>query len=664
MKTKGFKTFFESINPGKGVIVSICIMLAICVLYSFLAPFLALIALVITLIYTLALCIYTYRKNKKNEELSGSLIEGITMDFLVKSEYGVLLIDADDKVIWCNPSCSYITEADGAIRGRRLTDVITTLSSEKLKELREGKTVSVKIGFSSYEAKAIITSSYKKNSCIITLVNTDKIDELRHEMLMRNPCVAIIHIDNYSEATRSVGDTQKREAQNAIGGTLDEWSKELNGILKEYEKNHFLLVFEEEQLITVLRNKFAILDRIKEIEIEGVTIPFTASIGVARTDGTLSEKLDTAKSALELALSRGGDQAVVTGSGGSEFFGAKLMGSKKHSRVRTRNFAVQLVERIKKCGNVIIMGHRFADHDSIGSCFGIARLCTSLGKETHVIINIHDSNFKPIFASMRGNEHYTEQLTDAVSAQEYVRSDTLVIVCDVNNVRQFEAPDVFKAASDYVIIDHHRKTENLQGDTDNAYIEPSSSSASELVAEILEFTLAPGTLTQFESNLMYAGILLDTKHFTKNTGATTFAAAQYLRSEGCNPTEAQNLFRIELSDFVKEASFESDVKVIGNIAFARNDKKDTNNDDRIAMAKAADRLLGVSRIRAAFTMCVIGDSVCVSGRSDGTFNVQVILEKLGGGGHYDAAAAQIKGKTLDEVEKELFELCKAASSEN
>lgn len=656
------KSFFEKLNPGKSVIVSICVMLASAVLFSFLSLPIGLIMTAIALIYSATVCIITYRKNKKYEDFGGSLVASLTREYLVKCDYGIILIDEHNHVAWCNPACSYICKTEGAVRGKHVTDVIPDpFNSETVKQLREGKSVIMKLGSSSYELRCTDDRKHDKSSCFITMQNVDVIEEIRHEMLMKRTAVAVIHIDNYSEATRSIGDTQKREAQNAIGGALDAWSKELGGILKEYERNHFLLILEENQLQTVIDTKFAILDTIKQIEIEGVTIPFTASIGVSRIDGPLSEKMAVAKSAIELALSRGGDQAVVKTESNTEFFGAKLLGSHKHSRVRTRNFAVQLVEKIKSCGNVIIMGHRFADHDSIGSCFGVARLCTYLGKETHVIINIHDVNLKPIFAMMRGIDTYSSLLTDAVSAQDCIRSDTLVIVCDVNNIRQFEAPDVFKAASDYVIIDHHRRTETMPGDSDNTYIEPSSSSASEIVAEILEFTLDSGNLPSFESNLMYAGIMLDTKQFTKNTGATTFAAAQYLRSEGCNPTEAQNMFRTDLVDFVKEASFESDVVIENDIAFSKNLSKDTNNADRIAMAKAADRLLGVSRIRAAFTMCVIDGAVCISGRSDGTFNVQIILEKLGGGGHYDAAAAQVRdGSTLDEVMERLKSLCREA----
>lgn len=646
---------------GKSAIIAICFMCALTVLCGFLSLQLCIAGIFITLAYVCVILLLHIRRSASSD-LDGarSLIANITKDFLIKSEHAMLIMGDRNEIIWCNGSCADILESGGSVYGKDISEIITEgFSDSTVDKLRNSEPFLCKIGKSNYEMTGYSTSNhYDKSYCFVFMRNVDDVENLKNELLMRRPVVALIIIDNYAEATQLLGDNQ-RAALNLIGNTLDKWNNKLNGILKEYEKNKYLLVFEEEKLESVLESKFEILDFVKQIEVEGVNVPFTASIGIARTDGSFSEKLAIARSALDLALARGGDQAVIRTENSTDFYGGKLKSAHKRTKVRSRVIALELKNLIQKSGNVIIMGHRFCDHDSIGSCIGIAKLCENEGKEAHIVINIHDSNLKPIFAMMKGTQKYLDLFTDAVSAQDYMRSDTLVVVCDVNNVRQFEAPDIFDAANEIAIIDHHRKTGDYSVNPRIAYIEPSSSSASELVAEILEYSLEPGTLSEFEANLLFAGILLDTKQFTKNTGISTFGAAQYLRSEGGSPTEAQKLFRTDIKDFMRESKFEANINIhFGVIAISKYNGE-TENSDRISMAKAADRLLGITSIKASFVMCMIDGKACVSARSDGTINVQLILESLGGGGHYDAAAAQISNTTLDEAEKKLIDACAA-----
>ncbi len=643
---------------SRSSVIAIVFLCAFTVLCGFLDLKLCIAGILFTLIYALVIFVLAGRRSASSESLSDrTLITNVTKDFMIKSEYGMLIIGDRNEIIWCNRTCSDICENNGSIYGKDFSEIITEGRTDDITErLRLGETVLCKIGKSNFELKGYNTTNYHKSYCFISMRNTDKEEELQLMLLKRRPIVAILVIDNYTEATRFLGDNQ-RNAINAIESALEEWNGQLDGILKEYEKNKYLVFFEEAKLSEVLESKFDILDTIKQIEVEGVNVPFTASIGVARTDGSFSEKMKLARAALDLALARGGDQAVVRTESGTEFFGGKLKSIQKRTKIRSRVIAQELRNLIKSSGNVIIMGHRFCDHDSIGASMGIARLCENEGKEPHIVINIHDTNLKPIFSMMRGNRKFLDRFTDAVSAQELVRSDTLVIVCDVNNVRQFEAPDIFEAANEVAIIDHHRKSGDYKINPKITYIEPSSSSASELVAEILEYSLEPGTLSAFEANLMFAGMMLDTKQFSKNTSISTFGAAQYLRSEGGSPTEAKKLFRTDIKEFMRESKFETNVKIHYDVIAISKYDGETEPSDRISMAKAADRLLGVSSIRASFVMSMIEDKACISARSDGTINVQLILEALGGGGHYDAAAAQIPDVSLEEAEKKLLEAC-------
>lgn len=645
---------------GKSSVIAICFLGAFTVFCGFIDYRLLIAGTVFTLAYTLAIyAISRARSASADNENDRTLITNITKDFMIKSEYAMLIIGDHNEIIWCNRSCSQVCEKNGSIYGKDISEIITEGFSDKtIDMLRCGETVLCKIGHSNFELQGYSTSNYHKSYCFIIMRNTDDIEELKTELLMRRPIVALMVIDNYAEATQFLGDNQ-RSAINAIGNALDEWNTKLGGILKEYEKNRYLIVFEEEKLCELLESKFDILDTIKQIEVEGVNVPFTASIGIARTDTDFPNKLKLAVSALDLAIARGGDQAVVRTETGTDFYGGKLKSVQKKTKIRSRVIAQELRNLIRNSGNVIIMGHRFCDHDSIGSCIGIARLCENEGKEAHIVINIHDTNLKPIFAMMHGNRKYLDLFTDSVSAQDYVRSDTLVIVCDVNNPRQFEAPDIFEAANEIAIIDHHRKTGDYKVNPRITYIEPSSSSASELVAEILEYSLEAGTLSPFEANLMFAGMMLDTKQFSKNTSISTFGAAQYLRSEGGSPTEAQKLFRTDVNDFLRESKFETSVDIHFDVIAISKYDGETEASDRISMAKAADRLLGITSIRASFVMSIIDGAACISARSDGTINVQLILEALGGGGHYDAAAAQLADVTLEEAEKRLLDACSA-----
>ncbi len=243
---------------------------------------------------------------------------------------------------------------------------------------------------------------------------------------------------------------------------------------------------------------------------------------------------------------------------------------------------------------------------------------------------------------------YDELFVDRETAHELIRSDTLLVVCDVNNPTFFEVPELYESASSFVVIDHHRKTGEFVNPPKISYIEPAASSASELMCEILEQSVPAGTLTKPEANLLFAGISLDTNQFTKNTGTKTFGAAQYLRGEGANPYDATKLFSMSIEDFTRETAFENNIHIYKEKIAISVYEKDAHEKDKIAASKAADKLLTLEKVSASFVICVIDGSVHISSRSDGTVNVQLILEKLGGGGHFDSAGAQLDNVSLEE----------------
>jgi len=439
-------------------------------------------------------------------------------------------------------------------------------------------------------------------------------------------------------------------ATEGVEKILEKYFQGVGGFVREYGNNRFMCVFEAQQFVALEADKFSLLDEIREIRLGETTLSVTVSMGIAKIEGTLLEKERAAQAALDMALQRGGDQVVVKTKDGVEFYGGKTKAVQKRTKVRSRVIANELIALVSMSGNIIIMGHRFPDADSFASCVAMARIAKFCGARAHIVIDENDKNLKNCFRSLEDNPDYNGIFVDRAQAQDLMESGTLVVVTDVNNMNICEAPDVVKSAEEYVVIDHHRKTSEFAKQPKIGYIEPSASSASELMSELLELILPQGTLPKAEADLLFAGMLLDTKQFTHNTGVRTFSAALYLRNEGASPLDAQALFKTELEDFLSEAQFESNVQIYRNvIAIALNEADSTSNLTRVNAAKAADRLLSVEGICAAFAVCSVDKVICISARSDGTVNVQRMAEKLGGGGHFDSAGAQLRDVTMKEA---------------
>ena len=421
----------------------------------------------------------------------------------------------------------------------------------------------------------------------------------------------------------------------------------VGGVLRDYGHNKFMCMFAATHLEEFEKERFSMLDEIREIHVGDTTMPVTISMGIATISGSLYEKERATQTALDMALQRGGDQVVIKTADGVEFYGGKTKTVQKRTKVRARVIANELIMLISAADNVLVMGHKFADFDAFASCIAVVRLCRFCGVQARVVSDKNDKNLAGCFKRLEGNPEYRNLFIDKIEAQDMIHSGTLAVVVDVNNIDFCEAPDVVNTVQNLVIIDHHRKTAEFKNTPKIAYIEPSASSASELMSEFLEQILPQGTLPKVEADLLLAGILLDTKRFTHNTGVRTFSSALYLRSEGASPIDAQDLFKMGIEDFLSEAKFESNVVIYKSvIAIALNDSDENTSIGRVNAARAADRLLGVEGVLAAFALCRIGDTVHISARSQGRINVQLILEKMGGGGHFDSAGAQMKSSSV------------------
>jgi len=472
--------------------------------------------------------------------------------------------------------------------------------------------------------------------------------ELKKFIREEDDVVAYIIIDNLDELMQFEQE-RYRESASKVEALLREWAESVGGIIKEYERDKYILITQTRVLEEFISLKFDILDRVRASYETEAGLPLTISIGVGCVEGTFADKDRAAHAALEMALQRGGDQVVLKTDSSVDIFGGKTKMSQKRTRVKARVVANELISHISSSSNVIIMGHKYADFDAFGSCVGLARLCMFCGVPVNIVTDFSDSNLDRCRDWISKEKEYRSVFIDKDSAMDLITMDTLLIVSDVNNKMQFECSELADHCLKMVVVDHHRKTADYERAPLITYIEPAASAASELVAEMLEQVLPPEAVLSVEANLMMAGILLDTNQFAKNTGTRTFSAALYLRGLGADVGEVQELFKTELCDFQRELKFHSNVEIYKDIAAIATAEGECTYKDKIPAAKAADKLLTVEGVKASFAIVPIGKEVHISARSSGTINVQLLLEKLRGGGHFDSAGTRLEGTTVAEA---------------
>ena len=424
----------------------------------------------------------------------------------------------------------------------------------------------------------------------------------------------------------------------------------MGGILREYDRNKYMILFSREMLSACIKSKFEILDAIRDVRIGDDNMPITVSMGIATTGDTLAARERNALAALDMALQRGGDQVVLKNETGNYYFGGRTKSQQKRTRGHSRIIAGRLCSMISASSNVIVMGHSNPDFDSIGACVGIAALSMHLGVDVKIVTDTDSENFKACTARLRELADYKNIFVDGVVGLGESTFGTLLIVVDANNFAILEAPEIAAHSFKTAVIDHHIKKEEFENEPQLAYIDPTASSACELISEILEQSLPEGTLRKEEANIMMSGIMVDTKNFTRTVGTRTFAAALYLRGAGASTEYARTFFEEAFEDYHTEAQFGSEARIYRDQIAITALEGSGSAGDRIAAAKAADKLLTVRNVNAAFALIRIGNVVHISARSTGTINVQLILEKIGGGGHFDVAGAAIAESELKEAE--------------
>ena len=461
--------------------------------------------------------------------------------------------------------------------------------------------------------------------------------------------VAYIAIDNVEDVLQYVHEKYK-DAVNEVDDRLKHWASEVNGVIKSYASNKYIMLFHRKSMEACIEDRFSILDSIRDTRL-GDGISITVSIGVSCSGETLVEREAMASEAIDLALQRGGDQAVYKSREGVEYYGGRTKTVYKRSNVRSRTFTNQLTAMIARADNVLIMGHRYGDFDSFGASVGVAKLSQMCDTKTNIAVDLRDKNLEPCIRLMQSEPSYSQVFVDNAEAMDLVTTDTLLIIVDVGTLARAQFDNIASRVNTVAIIDHHRKMDKVDDRVKLAYIEPSASSACELVTEMLQNAATSQTLLKSEADLLLSGILLDTKQFTRNTGTRTFAAAQYLRGSGASPSDVYDLFKTDPKDLSKEARFHTAITMYRDCVAISSCEGETDESFRVIASKAADKMLTLKNVQASFTLVRIGDQIHISGRSNGKINVQLILEKFHGGGHYDVAGAQVVAdSTLSVIE--------------
>ncbi len=481
-------------------------------------------------------------------------------------------------------------------------------------------------------------------------VDVTEYADIKEEYGLSRPVAAIILLDNYEELFKT--EAAKSSMMAAIEEKVNEWVQGLGGLLCKYDRDRYLFLFEERHLDALREGKFSLLESVRSV-VSPAGVAATVSIGIGRDGESLEENFQFASLGIEMALSRGGDQAVVKNRFNFEFYGGRAAEVEKHTKVKTRVMASALGELIDASSFILIMTHKMADLDGIGAAIGLSCIARKKGRRAYIIVHPENNASKALIARMKQLPEYEGAFITAQQAMVMADVRTLLIVADTNRPDQTEAAELLGACQRIAVIDHHRRAAEYISNATLNFHEPYASSACELVAELLQYLTDQQDILRYEAEAVLSGIVLDTKNFTLRTGGRTFDAAAFLRRAGADTTEVKRLLQNDFKSALEKYAIVQKAKIYKDgIAIAALETQ----EDRVVAAQAADELLNILGIKASFVVFMEGDAVAISGRSIGNINVQIILEKLGGGGNRAAAGAQIKGGSTRDVLAELLKI--------
>ena len=600
--------------------------------------------------------VYSIFSSKRRRAEISKHIDELTLDVdkaaqstIINSPFPLVVVETSGDIIW--KSSNFIKEFANIDIGSYLSDIIKELrlkiannASSKNPAIYE----SISIGEKTYKIIAEYVKSKEKGNKSEYLATIYFLDETGYVNLLKEhndskTCIGIIVIDNYEELMQRATEEEKLRITSEAEKSIFGWVSKYNGLSIKSERDTYVCILDQCHIEKIKDEKFEILDEIKEIKTED-NIQTTLSIAISEEGSSNLDKYKSAKAVIDIALGRGGDQAIIKQNGKYFFFGGRTQEVEKRTRVKARIVAQALEELVSGSSNVIIMGHTNSDIDAMGSAMGLYRFVESIGKEVYIVSETSGTSLDTFIRDLNELDTYSGVLIDKSTALSKINSDTLLIIVDTDKKNYVEVPELLNKTDKIAVIDHHRRGTDYIENAILTFHEVYASSACELVTEIVEYSERNIKLSTFEVEALYAGIMMDTKNFTFKTCVRNF---------GVDIIKVKKWFQSDLETYNKISDIVAKSEIINdNIAISVYSKEDP--DANITCAKAADELLTISNITASFVIGKLGDRICISGRSIGDINVQLILEKLGGGGHITVAGAQIEGMTEEEVKQELI----------
>ncbi len=607
------------------------------------------------------LCVVNYLYKKYSEKKISDMFEHLTLrigsathNALMQFPLPTLILEKTGKIKWYNELFCQVFDANH-LYDKSVEDLISGLSVETIfQEPAVPVQTTICSNGRTFRVFGSQPQSEDKNS--IMVLYFDEITEYatyKQKYHDEKPISCLIFVDNYDELLESapIGDRPQLEAQ--LYKKINDWVNENKGVLIKYEKDKYSVLFEYRYLEGFIQDKFEILANIRSVA-EGNTMPASVSIGIGACGRDIVENNEFAKVAINMALGRGGDQAVIKDDEQLRFYGGNSKEYEKSTRVKARVVSFALSGLIENAENIIVMSHKDADVDALGAAFGVYRMCRMQEKPVNILLETYDQTVKNMLERLENVEEYAGLFLNTQQAAARINETTLLVVVDTHKPSLLEAPALLKKAGQLVVIDHHRRGADFIENTALIYHEPYASSACEMLTEILQYSANKMSLTKLEAECLYAGIVVDTKHFTFKTGVRTFEAASFLRKQGVDTVAIKTMFQQDLTTYIKRAMIIKDAEIVrDHIAVSACYELEENM--HVTVAQAADELLNIKGINASFVLCQTETGINISGRSLGGINVQVILEKLGGGGHLTIAGAQLEGLSIEEGRERLYQ---------
>lgn len=610
----------------------------------------------------LVLLIYAFISQRKRRKELVEYIESITYDTetaknntLQNFPLPIAVFRLDDtSIVWANQMLFDACGVTGTRYETKLKNFLPEFNSKWLMEGKKQYPSIMEVHGRKYQINGNLVRSNKDDTDntfmgITYWVDVTDYDDIRLEYERSRPVVAVVAIDNFEEISKNQPDRVISDMRDDVDDKLKQWLHDKNGLIKRYARDRYLVVFEQQHLEKIIAEKFSILEEIHKV-VNPSGIHVTLSIGVGMDGASFGDDLQFAEMGLEMALSRGGDQAVTKNRFNFEFYGGRGSEVETRTKVKSRVMANALSELIGDSSRVYVMGHKFTDMDSVGAAAGVCCIARKRGVRVNMVVDQTKTASTSLIERLKKEPEYKDIFMSAQEAVLRADSRTLLVLVDTNRPEQAEDRALLETCNHVAVIDHHRRAATYVQNADLSYIEPYASSVCELMAEILQVAVDQKDILRAEAEAMLCGIVLDTKNFTLRTGERTFDAAAFLRRAGADTSEVKKLLQMDLDETVQKYRILQSAKLYRSIAVAAPETP----QNRIVAAQAADELLNVSGVAASMVVFPTDSGVCISARSIGDVNVQMIMEKLGGGGNRNAAAAQMGDISIKDAVNKLF----------